>query len=771
MPVSGLKLTFSKGIDSLGIAGAARWKSHDQWGNLWLAGNAEDQINVDPSDPGLGIHSLESNTGALTDRSRSAASSEAALGGREHTSGLGASHGTHGFAPHHGHSEMHGKLLAEAGMWPGSWQRGDNGTWSPKYDGRDSPSHSSRHLAQTNPLKDDHNGVIAHTAEDLQNSANTHGIKDTLEDHVAGDLNPPAQSVKDGDGLQHEAEQIVVTPAHPVDLVKDILDLSADDTLQTLNPGVVVEPPKGLTPEGSLDTTISAPTDHSPGQPLELQDSDQLVLVDESHPATSGGIAPNPADTEIQAILPQPIGEAPPHVDDAAGGAVLDNAENSLPFYLTEGASIPKAPAEVDKNPAGTGNNTVVGTDNHLTNAIPVSGMQLTFAEEFDSLDLGAAGRWKPYDQWGNRWLAGNAEEQIYVDPSYQGLGINPFEINSGVLTIQSRPSGSFEAALGGRDYTSGMISSHGPDGFSQQYGYFEMRAQLPAGAGMWPGFWLLSDNGTWPPELDVMESIGQAPGYVVQSIHSKDGNSGVPTYTTDNLQTSFNTYGMNWTEDTITYYFNGKETGTFATPSDMHTKMHMLLNTAVGGIWPGSPDSTVNWADANFKIDYVRVYAAAPEVAAAPSEAGPVAASSLMASRALAPSDEAIPASSDPVKEAEVHGQSLNGGPAVEPVKEGTLNVAAPATTDDTPNQNIELRDLDQLIFADELHPTATDGMMLQIGDQIFASVDQKTADSTNVGSGDYGVVTFDDANSILLQGVSQSSSHAHASDGFMFL
>jgi beta-glucanase (GH16 family) len=253
--------------------------------------------------------------------------------------------------------------------------------------------------------------------------------------------------------------------------------------------------------------------------------------------------------------------------------------------------------------------------------AAPISGMKLTFAEEFNSLKLGST--WKPTDQWGNRYLAGNKEEQLYVDPAYKGLGINPFDVTNGVLTIKSRQAGGNAAALG-KQYTSGMISSHGAGGFSQQYGYFEMRAQLPQGKGMWPAFWLLADHGKWPPELDVMESIGQSPTYLVQSVHSKDGNKGKATYASQNLQTSFNTYGMNWTKDTITYYFNGQATATYATPSDMHTKMHMLLNTAVGGSWPGSPDSTTNWANANYKIDYVRVYSSDPNAKPAPSTPTP---------------------------------------------------------------------------------------------------------------------------------------------------
>src|SRR5690349_19315721 len=129
--------------------------------------------------------------------------------------------------------------------------------------------------------------------------------------------------------------------------------------------------------------------------------------------------------------------------------------------------------------------------------ASPIPGMTLTFADEFNSLNLYST--WKPTDQWGNRTLPANEEEQIYVDPKYKDLGLNPFSVSDGVLNIKAAKAGDNADKLGGSEYTSGMLSSFGPGGFSQQYGYFEIRAQLPEGQGMWPAFWLLSDNGEWP--------------------------------------------------------------------------------------------------------------------------------------------------------------------------------------------------------------------------------------------------------------------------------
>lgn len=329
--------------------------------------------------------------------------------------------------------------------------------------------------------------------------------------------------------------------------------------------------------------------------------------------------------------------------------------------------------------------------------APPKSGMKLTFGDEFDSLDLYST--WKPTDQWGNRYLSGNSELQLYVDPKYKGLGLNPFSINDGVLTIKAAKSGGNASTLG-KQYTSGMLSSHGTGGFSQQYGYFEMRAQLPAGKGMWPAFWLLSDSGKWPPELDVMESIGSLDNYAVQSIHSKDGNKGKTTWTSENLQQGFHTYGMNWTADTITYYIDGQEKAKYATPSDMHGKMHMLLNLAVGGSWPGSPDSTTDWSKTNYKIDYVRVYSDDPKAVAVPTTASSGSTSSNSGS---AQSTAPDPAPSS--------GSATTFGPGLSPyhvVLSNTMDVSDLSDTYRTANDVSRTYSASQMGIDDVVSPTS---------------------------------------------------------------
>jgi beta-glucanase (GH16 family) len=241
-----------------------------------------------------------------------------------------------------------------------------------------------------------------------------------------------------------------------------------------------------------------------------------------------------------------------------------------------------------------------------------------------------ADGAWATRYWWGSgdRWLSGNNELQYYADPSTalvkQYSWMNPFshsteadgEGDSSALTITGRPSvGTYNGAgydvtslTQGQPYVSGLITTEGT--FSQQYGYFEMRADIPAGKGLWPAFWMLKQNPhEWPPEIDIMEAIGHETDRYYVNTHSNSPGHGTVIQVPSQPFSGFHTYGVKWEPDKITWYFDGVEVGSRATPSDMHTPMYLLANLAVGGNWPGSPDNTTPFP-AEMKIDYIRAYA-----------------------------------------------------------------------------------------------------------------------------------------------------------------
>lgn len=262
----------------------------------------------------------------------------------------------------------------------------------------------------------------------------------------------------------------------------------------------------------------------------------------------------------------------------------------------------------------------------------PPSGMsaKLTFSEDFTGQSVDPK-RWafayydptreKPTLAKRNLWS--NRERQIYFDKAFLGLGIDPFTVADGTLTIESRPLTEAERAkvraaaakeppniaktsIKDARYSSGMISSRGR--FQQQYGYFEMRARWSEGKGLWPAFWLLPTNGAWPPEIDVFEAHGDKPGVTFHSLHSKHAKSETLEAKNPTTDGAFHNYGLLWLPDRIDFFVDDRRTASMPTRADMHQPMYILANMGVGGFWPGDPNAATKFP-ATMEIDHIKVW------------------------------------------------------------------------------------------------------------------------------------------------------------------
>ena len=266
---------------------------------------------------------------------------------------------------------------------------------------------------------------------------------------------------------------------------------------------------------------------------------------------------------------------------------------------------------------------TSLTADNFLL-GLDTSKLTSTFSDDFNTLSLKMnGGTW--LTQYGNgdvnnltkHTLSSNGELEAYMDASYNGtsktaLGINPFAIDNGILTITAAPTPAQDLQyLGNLSYTSGLLTTK--TSFSQEYGYFEIKAKLPSGSGFWPAFWLLPADNSWPPELDVFEQLGGDPSTVYMTTHTKTATSSnlMDQVKIDVDTTQWHTYGVNWGPSTITFYIDGQAVAEMATPDTMKKEMYMLLNLAVGG-WGGTP---VAGSTAQMQVDYVKAYATADTV------------------------------------------------------------------------------------------------------------------------------------------------------------
>lgn len=150
---------------------------------------------------------------------------------------------------------------------------------------------------------------------------------------------------------------------------------------------------------------------------------------------------------------------------------------------------------------------------------------------------------------------------------------------------------------------------------FQQEYGLFAARIKLPTGHGLWPAFWIEGADAAgqpWPDggEIDVIEVNNQKPGLVEAFAHSPKRNYGAHLQLSSSLGAGYHTYEIEWTPKQITWLLDGRtygHTSTYA-GSPFARPFFLILNLAVGGTWPGSPDASTKFP-AQMDVSWVRVY------------------------------------------------------------------------------------------------------------------------------------------------------------------
>ncbi len=257
------------------------------------------------------------------------------------------------------------------------------------------------------------------------------------------------------------------------------------------------------------------------------------------------------------------------------------------------------------------------------------SSWKLVWSDEFNGPKGSAvdASKWV-IETGGGGW--GNDELEYYTS---RLENVSQQDGNLAIKVMQEKYTGLDSVT---RSYTSARLKTQTK--FSQAYGRFEARIKIPRGQGIWPAFWMLGDDidkTAWPAcgEIDIMENIGKEPALVHGTIHgpgysgangigSPYGLPGDARFADD-----FHTFSVEWEPNTIRFYVDNDLSAT-RTPSDLPkgTKwvydhpFFMLLNVAVGGGWPGSPDASTAFPQ-TMLVDYVRVYSRASSPAPSPAQ------------------------------------------------------------------------------------------------------------------------------------------------------
>jgi beta-glucanase (GH16 family) len=158
-----------------------------------------------------------------------------------------------------------------------------------------------------------------------------------------------------------------------------------------------------------------------------------------------------------------------------------------------------------------------------------------------------------------------------------------------------------------GQDPTTGQPATK----FSQRFGYYEVKVQLPAGQGIWPSFWMLDDLGL-SAEVDVFEFLGQNTAQIFQSIHYQNGTGhSIPTPLNFDPTAGLHSYGVLITPTTDSYFIDGVQTQSY--PDASINPFYFMVSLQIGGPnsgnFPGPPDSTTPWP-AIMYLQYFHAYA-----------------------------------------------------------------------------------------------------------------------------------------------------------------
>lgn len=294
---------------------------------------------------------------------------------------------------------------------------------------------------------------------------------------------------------------------------------------------------------------------------------------------------------------------------------------SSAPSTTAATTSAPTTTPPSPTVPATAGPSTSPPTGGGRQSPYVPTGYELAWNDEFNSLSLDLDG--DGGENWGtffNGWnvlsLAGNGDQCMKADPSYTGtggppLGIETHRVRNGVLSLYGRPipddrRGQFwnyQAACG-------MIS--GQNSHAQTYGYWETRMRIPnVSAGHHWAIWLLPENNTWPPEVDMLEVVGLDPRKFHFTGHYNDASGNkqadLAYRQAPGAADDWYTLGLEWTRNSVVWYLDGVEVHRMRNFIG-NTPNYFLISPEIGGNWPGPTNGSTRWP-MSMEVDYVRIY------------------------------------------------------------------------------------------------------------------------------------------------------------------
>jgi beta-glucanase (GH16 family) len=224
-----------------------------------------------------------------------------------------------------------------------------------------------------------------------------------------------------------------------------------------------------------------------------------------------------------------------------------------------------------------------------------IAGWKLTFNDEFTQQSNLNSSKWNTFYHWGPAVII-NQEAQFYSP--------NSFSFCDNFVSLVGQKASAF-----GQAYTSGVMTTQHK--FSQLYGYFEIKARMPIGKGLWPAFWMLPQNapgGSLSTEMDILEILSGNPNTIYLTYHHNATTNPQAVYIGSEMSDGqFHTYGFEWNPSIMIWYIDG--VARFNVTHDIpNVPCYILLNLAIGGPWGGLPNATTPWPS-SMDVSYVRAF------------------------------------------------------------------------------------------------------------------------------------------------------------------
>ena len=225
-----------------------------------------------------------------------------------------------------------------------------------------------------------------------------------------------------------------------------------------------------------------------------------------------------------------------------------------------------------------------------------------------DSLDTRV---WNTCHWWGDEGCTISSNDELeWYRPEQVSVSGGALRLTADRISTRGSDGKDYE-------YRSGMVTT-GPANsdddigkVSWTYGTVEARVRVPEGRGLWPAIWMLPLSRESLPEIDILEVIGQEPDRMMMHFHPSNREDDSPNkdyrLPGATLAEGWHTVRLDWQPERLTWFVDGKQVWRLTGSQVPDEPMYLVLNLAVGGIYPGPPDDTTKFP-ATFEIDRIRI-------------------------------------------------------------------------------------------------------------------------------------------------------------------